>query len=185
MDAIGVRCLSSAHLRRMTQRRKFTGEEDAHLRALVDHMGTRNWDDIARSMHGRTARQCRDRYKNYLLDSLVLAPWTPEEDAIVRQYYQQMGPKWVEIAKFLTGRSSSHVKNRWHRHLARPDDGKCDIIEPAAWSEPEDSTDEQKQDEETSVLLCPVLHLGKHDWSELFDRMETGLGYESAWRSYQ
>jgi hypothetical protein len=74
-------------------RRKFTLEEDVKLRTLVESLGTKSWEEIARFIPERSARQCRDRYKNYLLESLVTEPWTAEEDALVVQKYHQIGPK--------------------------------------------------------------------------------------------
>jgi hypothetical protein len=109
---------SQAH-RHTTSRRKFLPDEDRQLRALVAQLGTKSWGKIATYMPTRTPRQCRDRYKNYLLDTLVSDVWTPREDALIIQKVQEIGPRWVEIAKFLSGRSGNHVKNRWHKHLAR------------------------------------------------------------------
>jgi len=100
-------------------RRKFTHEEDERLRSLVEGFGTSHWESISQFMPNRTARQCRDRYKNYLLDSIIVAPWQPEEDEIIRLKFGEVGPRWVEIAKCLTGRSGNHVKNRWHKHLSK------------------------------------------------------------------
>jgi hypothetical protein len=100
-------------------RRKFSPTEDSRLRAVVDAIGTKSWEAVARMIPGRTARQCRDRYKNYLLDNLMSDAWTPEEDAKIIQKYTEMGPKWVKIALFLDGRSGNHVKNRWHKHLCK------------------------------------------------------------------
>jgi hypothetical protein len=82
-------------------------------------MGTTSWEAVSRFMPTRTARQCRDRYKNYLVDDLVCDAWSPEEDALIVKKFQEIGPKWVEIAKLLNGRSGNHVKNRWHKHLSR------------------------------------------------------------------
>jgi hypothetical protein len=161
-----------------SQRRKFTSEEDLKLRSLVGRLGGKCWDEIARCMNGRTARQCRDRYKNYLLDSLVLAPWTPEEDQIIMERYQQFGTKWTEIAKFLSGRSGNHIKNRWHRHLAQ----HAGLPREASNDESTDTEAEGKE-EGPSVLLCPVLELQECDWSKLFDQMENSLGYGSASRA--
>jgi hypothetical protein len=103
----------------MNPRRKFTTEEDEKLRVLVSQIGNQRWEVIAHGMPGRTARQCRDRYKNYLLDSLVSAPWSAEEDSLLKRKYVEIGPRWVEISKFFNGRSGNDVKNRWHRHLAK------------------------------------------------------------------
>jgi hypothetical protein len=100
-------------------RTKFTAEEDLRLRNLVSRLGCKNWDDIAHLMANRTARQCRDRYKNYLADPSTPSPWLPEEDAVIVREFQETGPRWVEIAKLLRGRTAIHVKNRWHRHLCK------------------------------------------------------------------
>jgi hypothetical protein len=70
-------------------------------------------------MPARTARQCRDRYKNYLVEDLVCEAWSPQEDAVIVDKFREIGPKWVEISKFLNGRSGNHVKNRWHKHLSK------------------------------------------------------------------
>jgi hypothetical protein len=100
-------------------RRKFTLEEDLKLQSFVDTFSMNNWDDVARSLPNRSPRQCRDRYNNYLHESLVTCPWTPEEDSLVIRQYHRIGPKWVEIGKMLGGRSGNSVKNRWHKHLCR------------------------------------------------------------------
>jgi hypothetical protein len=100
-------------------RRKFMPDEDVQLRNLAENLGTKSWEEIARFMPDRTARQCRDRYKNYLTGDLVTDPWTPEEDALVVRQFDEIGPKWVRIGKMLSGRSGNNVKNRWHKHLCR------------------------------------------------------------------
>jgi hypothetical protein len=100
-------------------RRRFTEEEDRKLRSLVETLGTGSWEEIAEFLPRRSGRQCRDRYKNYLLDSLVNNPWTPAEDAIIIETYNQIGPRWVEIAKVLSGRSGNSVKNRWYKRLCK------------------------------------------------------------------
>jgi hypothetical protein len=98
---------------------KFSREEDFRLRSLVDNLGLKNWDQIACFMGGRTARQCRDRFNNYLMESFQNKPWTPDEDAILLEQFHLIGPKWVEIGKMLHGRSGNNVKNRWHKHIKK------------------------------------------------------------------
>jgi hypothetical protein len=167
------------HPQQFSQRHKFTSNEDVQLRTLVEQMGDASWDEVARLMHGLTARQCRDRYKNYLLNSLVMAPWTSEEESIVRERYRRLGPKWVEIAKSLIGRSGNQGKNRWHRHLARQDG--CEGTGPS--NEGSTESEDEPKDEGPSVFLCPVLQPRECDWSQLFDKLERSLGYGSAWCS--
>jgi hypothetical protein len=111
--------LQFAPHKHMNPRRKFTVDEDLRLRSLVEQIGSRHWETVASFMPGRTARQCRDRYKNYLVESLVAAPWTPEEDQVLQAKHAEIGPKWVEISRHLSGRSGNAVKNRWHKHIAK------------------------------------------------------------------
>jgi hypothetical protein len=175
-------------------RRKFTDQEDTQLRDLVERFGSENWEHIARFIPTRTARQCRDRYNNYLLNSLITTPWTSAEDAILIEQYHQIGPKWSDIAKLLNGRSGNHIKNRWRRHLSRCNCEKSSMepTEQVNSSLSRNSTDfahqsldyEKKLSSMTpTILLCPELRLSQCDWSRMFDRMDDTLGYGSAWRN--
>jgi hypothetical protein len=105
----------------LPQRRKFTREEDLMLRSLVEKFGTHHWHAIARSLPGRSARQCRDRYMNYLMDSLIRNPWTHEEDIFLIVQVHRIGPKWVRIGRMLNGRSATSVKNRWYKRVRKLD----------------------------------------------------------------
>ena len=107
-----------------TSRKRFTQEEDATLKSLVDKLGVKLWDEIALHMPNRTARQCRDRYNNYLFKEITHQPWTPEEDRLILEKYQEYGPHWVKIAKFLNGRSGNNIKNRWHKYLNKKMSGR-------------------------------------------------------------
>ena len=107
-----------------TSRKRFTQEEDATLKSLVDKLGVKLWDEIALHMPNRTARQCRDRYNNYLFKEITHQPWTPEEDKLILEKYQEYGPHWVKIAKFLNGRSGNNIKNRWHKYLNKQMSGR-------------------------------------------------------------
>ncbi|OHT17160.1 hypothetical protein TRFO_41271 [Tritrichomonas foetus] len=102
---------------RTTCRKRFTPEEDERLRALCNNSEAKNWEEVARHMPGRTARQCRDRYNVSLKNFVEKKPWTKEEDEAIVEKYHQIGPKWVTIASFLVGRSGNNVKNRWHKHI--------------------------------------------------------------------
>ena len=94
-------------------RHKFSIDEDNLLRRLVNEHGTTNWRFIADNMAGRNARQCRDRWKNYLMPGIKNAPWTPEEDQLLEEKYAALGSQWSRIAKFFPNRTDINVKNRW------------------------------------------------------------------------
>lgn len=95
-------------------RHRFSQAEDMLLKNLVaEANGVVNWKDIASKMGTRTARQCRERYKNYLKPTIVKKNWTKDEDSIILQKYQELGNKWESIARFLKGRSGSDTRNRY------------------------------------------------------------------------
>ncbi|OHT11201.1 Myb-like DNA-binding domain containing protein [Tritrichomonas foetus] len=102
-----------------TARKRFTEEEDDTLKDVVKTLGIHNWVEIAKKMPGRSAQQCRDRYNNYLFKEISTSAFTPEEDSIILQKYNDLGPHWVSISKFLVGRSGNNVKNRWYKFLAK------------------------------------------------------------------
>lgn len=41
--------------------RKWTPEEDARVRLLVEEHGTKQWGLIGQKLQGRTGKQCRER----------------------------------------------------------------------------------------------------------------------------
>jgi hypothetical protein len=97
---------------------KFTEAEDTRLIYLVKIHGSRDWGVVARHMLGRTTRQCRERWSNYLNPELKTTPWTDTEDAQLLARYQEFGTQWQAIAICLPGRSRNDIKNRWF-HLQK------------------------------------------------------------------
>ena len=102
-----------------TPRKKFTPEEDARLRELVKQIGAKKWLDIAKSMPGRTGRQCRDRFQNYLSPKLTNGPWSKDDDLQLLRKVKEFGSSWSKIIQFFPGRSTNNVKNRYNIHLAK------------------------------------------------------------------
>lgn len=99
--------------RKTISRHKFSPDDDDKLKAAVARLGESDWNAVAAEVPGRTSRQCRDRWKKYLKDEYMNPPWTPEEDLILEQKYNELGPKWATIAKFFNMRTDNNVKNRW------------------------------------------------------------------------
>ena len=102
-----------------TLRIRFTPEEDERLKELVKDAENNRWEKIAQKMPGRTARQCRDRYNNYLFKEISTEPWNEEEDLLIMKMHKEIGSKWTQIAQHLVGRSGNNVKNRWYKHLKK------------------------------------------------------------------
>lgn len=111
-----------------TSRKRFTPEEDRILKEYVDSGEGHTWEDIARALTGRTARQCWDRYHNYLCKNIKKEKWTADEDALIISMYNRIGSKWTKIAAMLDGRSGNNVKNRWHKYLSKKMVGSSDEV---------------------------------------------------------
>lgn len=102
----------SIDLPRFTGKAKFTPEEDAMLKALVEVTGPYHWEAKSSQMPGKSARQCRDRWFNYLDPKLNLDDWTEDEDQRLIDKFLQVGPHWKIIADYLGNRSTNAVRNR-------------------------------------------------------------------------
>jgi hypothetical protein len=94
-------------------KRKFSQAEDVILSQLVEEHGTGDWMTISRKMVGRKARQCRERWDNYLSPDVRNGPWTMEEEKQLLDLYDSMGAKWKQIATFFNARTEINVKSRW------------------------------------------------------------------------
>lgn len=95
----------------------FTPTEDITLKNLVEAYTNKNgkidWDKVAQEMPGRNWRACKARYRDYLKFVPKKEPWTVEEDQILLAKYEELGPRWVKIAKFLPDRNRIQCKNRY------------------------------------------------------------------------
>ena len=92
---------------------KFSQEEDEQLRQLVEKYGENAWLSISNEMNGRSSRQCRERWLNYLSPRLNNGEWTEEEDSILLEKQKELGTSWTRISKFLPGRTDQMCKNRF------------------------------------------------------------------------
>ena len=87
-------------------------DEDEVMKQAVAKYGT-DWKAIAKCVRGRTAKQCRDRYKLKLDPSINHGPWSPEEDQTLLKLHGEMGRQWTKIAKLMKGRTENSVKSRF------------------------------------------------------------------------
>ncbi|CAN6344846.1 unnamed protein product, partial [Urochloa humidicola] len=103
---------------RRSSKGNWTAEEDDILcKAVETHKG-KNWKKIAECFPGRTDVQCLHRWQKVLNPELVKGPWSKEEDEIIIQMVNKLGPKkWSTIAQALPGRIGKQCRERWHNHL--------------------------------------------------------------------
>jgi len=92
----------------------FSEEENTKIKTLVEKFGTDSWKMVADNLPGRTARQCRERWKNYLAPEINKKPWKSDEDILLFRKFQEIGPQWVLMSSFFTKRTQNAIKNRWN-----------------------------------------------------------------------
>jgi hypothetical protein len=82
----------------------WTEDEDIMLKAAVQIHGGKNWNKISALVPGRTATQCRDRWRHVLNLSIALTAgsmgtWTEDEDLKLKAAVQTHGGKnWNKIS---------------------------------------------------------------------------------------
>jgi hypothetical protein len=99
------------------RRHPFESNEDALIASTMFVSPPHSWDQIAKSLPGRTARQCRERWLNYLSPTVRSSPWTETEDRLLIDKVNEHDFSWSFIARFFNGRSASDIKNRWYSHV--------------------------------------------------------------------
>lgn len=159
------------------RRRKFTPEEDEILKTAAEQPKRKTWVEIAKALPGRTAMQCRDRYKNYLEKEITKEPWSLEEDKMIIDQYKVYGRRWVEIAKFLPGRSGNHVKNRWYKHLYKSSVRQkvlAQLLQKVEKSEASPQNDERSKESSEPEILDPISKFNK-----MFDFNDDSMRYEN------
>ncbi len=95
-------------------------QEDRLLITHVERLGVRAWGDAVKTLNKRfTAKQCRDRWFNYLSPDLNHGPWTAEEDEQLVVMQAKFGKKWAKIKDKIQGRTGAMCKVRWFQMSAR------------------------------------------------------------------
>ncbi|XVF89206.1 hypothetical protein PTKIN_Ptkin19aG0111500 [Pterospermum kingtungense] len=103
---------------RRSTKGQWTTEEDEILCKAVQRFKGKNWKKIAECFKDRTDVQCLHRWQKVLNPELVKGPWSKEEDELIIELVNKIGPKkWSTIAQHLPGRIGKQCRERWHNHL--------------------------------------------------------------------
>lgn len=81
--------------------------------SLVNELGLHHWKEISQHLKNRTPRQCRERWTHYLSPNVATSPWTPDDDRILEEKYNEYGGKWTKIKEFLPNKTTVNIKNRY------------------------------------------------------------------------
>lgn len=97
-----------------SKRKLFTEEEDNLLKKAALTYQNVSWNDIAKFVPGRTPKQCRDRWVNYLQPSLKNSPFSEDEDRLLFFLVSIYGTHWSKMKSHFPTRSTNSIKNRWY-----------------------------------------------------------------------
>jgi hypothetical protein len=101
---------------------KFAPFEDRLLIDAVRMHGRSDWNLIATLIPGRNARQCRERWSNYVNPHITRATWTEADDRLLLEKFAELGSKWDLISRYFRGRGKNAIRNRFltiQRHRRR------------------------------------------------------------------
>ncbi len=90
---------------------RWNESEDKQLLQLVGLFG-KSWSLIAKLMKHRSDKQIRNRYEEYICESLNKGMFTKEEDEKLILLFKVLEKNWFEYKKYFNDRSIKRLKNR-------------------------------------------------------------------------
>ncbi|GKT15672.1 hypothetical protein ADUPG1_010761 [Aduncisulcus paluster] len=86
---------------------RWSVNEDTILKAFVGRYGLHQWVRIASVLPRRSAKDCENRWKNFLSDKVNKTPWSKQEKLKLTKLAAQFPSQWETIASILdTGRTA-------------------------------------------------------------------------------
>lgn len=100
----------------------FTEKEDEKLTKIVKSFSKKrdiNWKFVSQQMETRNARQCKDRWTNYLDSKINRLDFTAEENHFILLKVEELGRKWKKIASLMKNRTDVAVKSQFRKLMRR------------------------------------------------------------------
>ncbi|OMJ93177.1 hypothetical protein SteCoe_3868 [Stentor coeruleus] len=102
----------------------WTLKEDSILKATIKKIGIKNWRSVSQDVSkkikiARTAKQCRDRWLNYLTKGIKISAFSEIEIKKLYKMQKIYGNRWLKMAKRLPGRTENQVKNFFYAMIRR------------------------------------------------------------------
>mmetsp|Transcript_16559 Transcript_16559/g.15856 ORF Transcript_16559/g.15856 Transcript_16559/m.15856 type:complete len:97 (+) Transcript_16559:119-409(+) len=93
-------------------------EEDNLITKYYSKFG-RNWALIAKKLKGRSGKQVRERFINYLEKKELSKEdlFTAEEDELILRYFDIHPHDWTKIARLIPNKNASSIKQRYQKTL--------------------------------------------------------------------
>ncbi|KAI0905320.1 hypothetical protein F4823DRAFT_611535 [Ustulina deusta] len=102
-------------------RKTWTAKEDEQLRNAVlqtiQDSRPLMWRDLAKSVPGRSNKDCRRRWWNTLAGCTVKGPWSESEDERLMHAVGSYGPQWTQVAAAVGTRHSDQCSSHWTQVL--------------------------------------------------------------------
>ena len=93
-------------------------DEDNILLKWVKDNGPHHWGECAQILKERTGKQCRERWRNCLVNGIKKGEWTPEENLLVLKLYEKF-KSYKKMIPAFPGRTENALKNRFFIQLRK------------------------------------------------------------------
>jgi hypothetical protein len=102
----------------------WTESEDRSLKDIKESCESESWSEVSSLLEQsigvkRSAKQCRDRYFNYLTNQNVDSTWQDSEIDQLFECFLKHGTKWSLISKEIQSKNESQIKNLFYATIRR------------------------------------------------------------------